>query len=205
MTSSHQGEHSDTEPSGSSYTDWSTRQATTAIIGGLLSLGLWILTPLAHSAAGGWLSNLTWTLAATSTLGLTAYIWHVMDGHRSERRSLHVEAVVKQLYDRQEQLAGQIQDKQNETAEQLLARQAELTEKMAANWSELQHSLDGLRKRIGKLVALQEQREASARVRSADFHADAKELADRMDALALLIETRLAPRQLGFKNRSDGS
>jgi hypothetical protein len=148
---------------------------------------------------------LTWTLAATSTLGLAAYVWRTLDGHRNERRGVHIEAVVQQLYDRQEQLAGQIQDKQNETAEQLLARQAELTATMSANWSELQRSLDGLRKRIGKLVALQEQREAAARLRSADFHADAKELADRMDALALLIETRLAPRQLGFKNRSDGS
>jgi hypothetical protein len=205
VTDRHQGEHDGVRSTGAENTRWSVRQITAVTAGVILSLALWTLTPLAHGADGGWLSNLTWTLAATTSLGIAAYTWRVVDGHRSERRGLHIEEVVHHLYDRQEQLASEIQAKQNETAEQLLARQEEVAARMAANWAELQRSLDGLRKRVGKLVALQEQREAAARVRSEDFHADAKALADRMDALALLIETRLAPRQLGLKNRSDGS
>lgn len=192
-------------PNEADGTRWTTRQVLAVTLGSLLSITLWSLTPITHSASGGWLSNLIWTMAATATLGTTVFVAKATGNHRQERRMQRVEHLVQRMYDRQEELAGEIQKQQSEAAEDMLGRQREIADRLTQSWKDHQEALDAQRKRLGKLVALEERRNLAAKMRNDEFKANSRELAERMEALALLIETRMPPRQLGYKHRGDGA
>lgn len=179
----------------------------------LISVILWVVTALVHRGGGAdsaFVRGFLWTIAATFSLGTAASVGLAA-----------VRGVVQGLHDRQEQLAADIVNRLTASGAAMLVRQQEIADQssreleamtgvavaeMTQAWEDHGAELARIRKKIAAVARQQDAREQATAERERDmklrydnFVRAVNDLVEKLDAAAILIESRLPPRQLPFK------